>query len=294
MLAFAYFKTNAEALHLALSNDGVVWSELCGGKPLLQGTISTKTVRDPFIIRDQNGRYHLLCTDGWASPQLIHAHSDNLMEWSEQRAIGVMHTIMGTRNAWAPEALFDAASGHYLVYWSSTVDTDPHSQARNHRLWYVRTPDFVSFSPPALLFDPCYSIIDSTMIAFKGRFLMVFKDEREEHKGLRVCWAPTPLGPWGEISEQFTPRLVEGPSLAVVGERLICLCDFYGQGRYGGYTSSDGLHWSDSSATLRMSGHPRHGSIFEIDDSHGAALIEHFGITSPPGANTPHPDLQSE
>jgi hypothetical protein len=287
MYAFAYFKTNAEALHLALSSDCLLWRELNKGKPLLQGSIATKTLRDPFIMRDKLGRYQLLCTDGWASPQLIHAHSDNLIEWSEQRSIGVMQGVLGTRNAWAPEALFDAASGHYLVYWSSTVDTDPTSQARNHRLWYVRTPDFVSFSPPALLFDPGYSVIDSTIIAYKGRFLMVFKDEREEHKGLRSCWAPTPLGPWEALSEQFTPRLVEGPSLALVGERLICLCDFYGAGHYGSFESNDGTNWSDSSATLQMPGHPRHGSIVKIDKSHGAALIERFGLSPP----TTHPAL---
>ena len=51
MYVMSYFRTESEALHLALSDDGLKWRALNDNKPILSGTIGTNTLRDPFVFQ---------------------------------------------------------------------------------------------------------------------------------------------------------------------------------------------------------------------------------------------------
>ncbi len=67
MYLLAYFRTAAEALHYALSEDGLVWHALNGNRPVLLGEVGSKTLRDPFVFRALDGHYHLCVSGpGWA------------------------------------------------------------------------------------------------------------------------------------------------------------------------------------------------------------------------------------
>ena len=266
----SYFRTEAEALHLAFSEDGINWNAANDNRPILTGTAGSKTLRDPFVFADENGLFHLLATDGWQSASIVHAVSKNLTDWGQQKLIPVMAHQPDVRNCWAPECFFDAEAGLYRLLWSSSL-TEPSGAADwNHRIWSATTEDFLTFSPAELFFDPGYSVIDATVIRWQGGYLMAFKDERGENKpdtalkAIRVCFAESGAGPYREISECVTPPLTEGPALFRRGAELVMLFDHFMENKFGAIVSSDGKNWTPLKETLRLPPGVRHASIMTI------------------------------
>ena len=268
--ALSYFRTEAEALHLAFSEDGVNWNAANDNKPILTGTVGCKTLRDPFVFADNHGLYHLLATNGWRSDSIVHAVSENLTDWGEQKLLPVMASQPNVRNCWAPECFFDAEAGLYRLIWSSSL-TEPNGAADwNHRIWSASTEDFSAFSPAQLFFDPGYSVIDATVIAWRGGYLMAFKDERGENepstafKAIRVCFAESGAGPYREISELITPPLTEGPTLFQRGAELVLLFDHFMENKFGAVHSTDSKNWSPLNETLRLPSGVRHANVITL------------------------------
>ncbi len=278
-LLFAYFGTGkgeAAGLKLAISDDGLAFRELAGGESWLRPMVGeAKLMRDPFLFRGQ-GRgspWHLLWTTAWDGVTIGHATSRDLRHWSPQRAVPVMATVAGTRNCWAPEAVWDARRRRFVVFWSSTVtgqfaETAGTSESGyNHRLWYVTTRDFVTFSAPQVLYDPGFSVIDGTFAqAPDGALHLIVKDEtlHPPRKYLQVARARSATGPFGTLSTPFTPSWVEGPMTARVGGETICYWDVYRDGRWGAAATRDFTTWRDVGAALSMPKGARHGSLVRI------------------------------
>ncbi len=281
MFVFSYFKTESEAMHLAVSDDGLQWRELNNGLPVLKGTTGKCTLRDPFIIQARDGLFHLLATDGWGSRSIVHATSRDLVDWSDQELLPVMEKVEGTQNCWAPECFYDREDDLYRILWSSTVRPDVEEKVRDHRIWSVTTRDFQKFSEPELFFDPGYSVIDASVIRHERRYMMAFKDERGEnvkgtqYKGIRMAFAKRGAGPFEDVTDLVTPHLVEGPALFRAGGRFVMLYDhFMEEGHYGASVSDDGVHWDTADGGLVMPFAPRHGGLIEVSDSLGRRLQE--------------------
>ena len=102
MYLFSFFRTEMEALHLALSKDGFTFDSVNRNRPVLEGTVNTCTLRDPFLIQSEHGVFHLLASDGWEITSIIHASSDDLIDWSEQAAVPVMDDVPGRGIRGAP------------------------------------------------------------------------------------------------------------------------------------------------------------------------------------------------
>lgn len=278
MYLLSYFRTDAEALHLAVSEDGYGWTALNGNDPVLDGQVGAESLRDPFLIRDRGGTYHLLATDGWTSRYVVHATSPDLRSWSDQERIGVMTDVPGARNAWAPEAFYDREAGVYRLVWSSTVSRDGPDDYRNHRIWSCATPDFETFGPSACLFDPGYNVIDATVARDGDAYLLAFKDERgrnevdTDYKGVRTCRAPTGGGPFRGITDIVTPTPVEGPTLYRVDGEWLLLYDHFVEDSYGASRSSDGVTWEPCGEAVSLPAGVRHGSVVEIPGETGERL----------------------
>ncbi len=78
MYLFSYFREFAPALHLAMSDDLLNWTDLSEEEPLLEPQLGERYWRDPCIFRDMNGVFHLFCTNSWHSQSIDHATSQNL------------------------------------------------------------------------------------------------------------------------------------------------------------------------------------------------------------------------
>lgn len=280
MLVMSYFTEADEALHLAVSTDGGHRFEPVNeGRPVLHGTVGTGALRDPFLGLGPDGRIHLLATDGWSSPSIVHAVAERgaLFSWSAQRLLPVMEKVPGAHNAWAPEFFYDHTSGRYHLIWSSVVDDSVPAEGRDwlnvgqdHRIWSCTTEDFLSFSEPAVFFDPGHSVIDATVVRDGERFLMAYKDERgvndpsTSHKHIMVTGFDQPAGPFEPPRGPVTPSAVEGPSLFRRGAQWVMIFDHYLERRYGAARSSDGWTWER--AVVDLPPGARHASVLTLPD----------------------------
>jgi hypothetical protein len=278
-LLFAYFGTGSDeatGLRFAVSDDGFAFRTLGDGASYLRPTVGeAKLMRDPFLFRGQgrDAPWHMVWTTAWEGVTIGHATSRDLRHWSPQQAVPVMATVPGTRNCWAPEAIWDAKARRWVIFWSSTVagrfrETEGTSETGyNHRLWYVTTRDFVTFSDPQVLYDPGFSVIDGTFARAPGGALhLIVKDEtlKPPRKHLRSVAAVSPTGPFGALSAPFTPSWVEGPMTTTVAGETICYWDVYLQGRWGAAATRDFVTWRDVSPQLAMPKGARHGSLLRV------------------------------
>jgi hypothetical protein len=275
MFVMSYFRTEAEALHLAISEDGLAWTSLRDNAPMWHASVGNRSVRDPHLSQSRDGLFHLFSTDSWRSDRIIHAVSDDLLHWCDETLRHVMSNVSHTRNCWAPECFYDEEAELYRVIWSSTVGDgeNPCSEGYDHRIWGCTTRDFREYSEASLFFDPGYNVIDASVIRCNDQYLMAFKDERGEnrlgtdYKAIRVCTAQCACGPWTEISELMTPTLTEGPTMFMRDGHIVMLYDHFFEHYFGASQSDDGVHWTSITAQMQFPPGPRHASVIEVDDA---------------------------
>lgn len=280
MFLFSYFVGEGEdGLHVAYSADGLTWTPINGGRPLLAPAIGSSVMRDPALFAGKDGLFRLTWTTGWFDLGIGYAQSSDLTHWSEQQFLPVVAQEPAAVNCWAPEIFYDDASGDHLVYWSSTIPGrfpetdltgDLHDGHRlNHRIYYCRTPDFVTFSPAALLFDCGFNVIDATIFKAGDRFMAIVKDETRHPspcKRLRLASSRTLCGPYIASCLPLSPDWVEGPSVLRVNGRWIVYYDEYTRGRYGAIASEDLHEWQIVSDDLTMPPGARHGSAIILPE----------------------------
>ena len=112
-------------------------------------------MRDPSIVRDDNGVFHLVWTSGWWDNGIGYASSKDLIHWSEQKYIPVMEKFAGVKNTWAPELFYDKKEKLFYIFWASTVPgalpeipTSESEKGLNHKLYYVQFTHGVTSSHP--------------------------------------------------------------------------------------------------------------------------------------------------
>ena len=266
---FAYFKgeglAQGEQIYFAISRDGLNWTDLNDGKPVLTSSLGEKGVRDPFIMRSADGnKFFVIATDlkiygnnDWTAAQTTGSQSvmiwesSDLVNWSEQRMCQV--APRGAGCTWAPEAFYDEENEEYILFWSSKIPgNQPVSNNDNtHRVYYCTTKDFRSFSETKVWIElrnssnQAISVIDATAIKVGDTYYRFKKNEATQaHKqGLPTSGkyiimekSSSLLGEWSEIrSDMSQIAYVEGPTcFKFNGEDKWCLFldDFGGKGYY--------------------------------------------------------------
>jgi len=280
---FTYFTRNGlDGLHLACSEDGLKWETLNEGRSYLTPKIGAKEklIRDPCVVRGPDGTYHMVWTSGWWEKGIGYASTKDFVHWSEQRELPVMAHEPTARNSWAPEIAYDETKAEFVIFWSTTIpgrfpETASASEAElNHRLYCTTTKDFQTFTPTALYYDPGFSCIDATFLRAAGKQWLIVKDETkfpEPKKYLRLASAQSVHGPFGPLSEPFTPPKlwVEGPTAIKIGEFFYVYFDAYTAKQYGAMRSRDLTHWETVSDGLVFPGEGtpermRHGTVIEV------------------------------
>lgn len=280
---FCYFKNNGQdGLHLAYSNDGLQWTALKGDSSFLTPMVSKdKLMRDPCIIRGADGLFHMVWTDSWTDKGIGYASSPDLIHWSEQQQLPVMAKEEGARNCWAPEITYDKGSKTYMIYWATTIKgrfPNPDSLAEsgyNHRIYYITTKDFKTYTPTKLLFDPGFNSIDATIVLDGKRFIMFFKDEtlHPVQKNIKITYADNLTGPYSKPSEKITGNYwAEGPTTLYIDNRWIVYFDKYRDHKYGAITSTDLKEWTEISDQIKLPKGIRHGTIFKVTAQEFAKL----------------------
>lgn len=132
-----YFNRSGDryALHLAVSDDGLQWAPLNQNEPVVTPAAGTQGLRDPYILRKQDGTFVVLATGlkgrvFHQNDQYIHVwDSANLTSFTNHRRAR-LHTM--ATHSWAPEAFKVPARNAYAVIYSacngtSNIDGNPWS-----------------------------------------------------------------------------------------------------------------------------------------------------------------------
>ncbi|MVN21411.1 glycosyl hydrolase [Mucilaginibacter sp. HMF7410] len=273
--AFAYFKDNGQdGLHLAFSEDGYNWKALKNDQSFLKPTVSKdKLMRDPCIIRGADNQFHMVWTVSWQDKGIGYASSPDLIHWSEQEFLPVMAKEEGARNCWAPEITYDDKTKTYMIYWSTTITgkfTNTATSAEsgyNHRLYYISTKDFKTYTDTKLLYDPGFNVIDATIVPDGNRFVLFMKDETREpaQKNLKIAFSKNLTGSFTKASAKITGKYwAEGPTTLKIGKQWVVYFDKYNEHKYGAITSTDLVNWTDISDKISLPKGIRHGTVFTV------------------------------
>jgi beta-xylosidase len=156
-------------------------------------------MRDPSVIQGNDGLFHMVWTVSWGEKGIGYSSSKDLINWAEQQYLPVMEDERPTRNCWAPELFYDEATNRYLIFWASTIPGEfakGQEQKYNHRLYYVTTRDFKTFSESKLFYDHGFSVIDAAVIREGKKYVMFLKDETDKpntpEKNIRIATSDKP------------------------------------------------------------------------------------------------------
>jgi hypothetical protein len=276
---FAYFKEpGTQGIYFALSRDGYSFTPLNDGQPWIKPEVKDEITRDVFITRNASGDgFRAVWTWGWKGSTLGTASSSDLMTWSHQTEVPIMKEFPTVRNVWAPETYWDDKAKQWLLIWSSAFSDNNDG----NRIWASRTKDFVTFSKPALFYDPGFVVIDATMFHrhFEGKddWVFVVKDQSIDPLRYQVRWTsgPSVEGPWAPLSGPITENWSEGPSVIQVGDKWIVYYDHYRapRARYEGVETSDWVHWSSVNDKMHFPEYAKHGSFFHVTDAEAERLL---------------------
>jgi predicted GH43/DUF377 family glycosyl hydrolase len=282
---FSYFKGNGvDGLHLAYSNDGLKWQALKKDSSFLTPTAGKdRLMRDPCIIRGADGLFHMVWTVSWNERTIGYAHSKDLIHWSKQQAIPVMEHEPASLNCWAPEIFYDAPAKQYMIYWATTIPgrfskgDSAGDNKYNHRLYYVTTKDFKTFSKAAVLYDPGFNVIDATIQKSGNKYVMFLKDETRypPQKNIRIAYSTSLTTGYSTPSAPITGKYwAEGPTVLKQGKQWIVYFDKYTEHQYGAITSNDLVNWTEISDKLVMPKGIRHGTVLTITQNELQQLLK--------------------
>lgn len=276
---------DGEQIYFSVSRDGLHWTDLNGGKPVLKSAVGTKGVRDPFAVQNpEDGRYYLIATDlrieaglGWEAAQyrgsrdLIVWESADLISWSGPRACTV--GIDGAGCVWAPEAVYDRKEGKFFVFWAS-MTRKAGEEEHKQRIYAAWTKDFRTFTEPFLYIEKPQHVIDTAIIEAEGKYYRVSKDETVKRLILEASGTLT--GEFCEIHSDTLSKLfgVEGPECYPLpgGKDWCLIADRFAEGK--GYLPMRVTDWENGTITILEESEydfgvtkKRHGGVLPITDA---------------------------
>jgi hypothetical protein len=276
----SYFKNvyapsnDASGGFFALSTDGLNWTELNGGAPIIPpNPLGTFLCRDPYLYYDApNGMFRYVYTTGWLDTMIGYAQITiadgkdfkNFQSWDQMDALGhrqipIADKIPGASCTWAPEIFWDDIQNKYMIYWSTEIGN------QGKRAYYVLTSDFKTFTNPIKFFDPGFAEIDGDLLKVADNlYYFFFKDERDESRDLHYITATNPQGKdsqgndgkgWSAISPAITTlQGVEGPSsIKMNNEYRIYFDPYQTRINYRMLKSTDLQKWNDA-GTIKAAG----------------------------------------
>lgn len=280
-----------EALHLAYSYDGLNWTALNNNNAVLEATIGTKRVRDPFIYRKPDGKFVVISTQGWDTDSIYLWDSNDLLTYTNERLVRV-NTFSG--RAWAPECVYDSANSRSVIFWSAFP-----SGGGYNRIYCNTTTDFVNFSAPQEFFNPGYDCIDGTIEQYNGVNYLFFKDEQTTgaHPKMIMGAKSTTLNPgsFGNIYGPISPtnKQAEGPACikSLTQNKWYLYYDFFNDGGVWGCSSNTDISntagWTVMSSGFSLPGGVRHGNGLEVNQAELDGLLAKWGPppTPPPSSS---------
>ena len=193
-----------------------------------------------------------------------------------------MHHEDSARNCWAPEITYDRKRKLYMIYWATTIAGKYPADLKvengyNHRMYYVTTKDFKSFTRTKLLYDKGFNVIDASIVYDGKKYIMFLKDETRNppQKNIRIATSKKLSSGYSAPSAPITGKYwAEGPTAFRLGNKWIVYFDKYRDHRYGAIESTDLVSWTEISDRITLPSGIRHGSILKISKSELQPLLQ--------------------
>jgi len=292
---FAYFTGNnisQEAIRFALSNDGLVYKALNNDQPIIASSAISNTggVRDPHILRGEDGMYYMVVTDmvsanGWNSNRgMVLLKSNDLVNWSSAKVhipTAFPAQFSNVDRVWAPQTIYDKTTGKYLIYFSMRKGSGDYD-----KIYYAyANSSFTALEtvPAQMFYHPDnQACIDGDIVEKNGLYHMFFKTEGSGN-GIKKAVS-------NKLTEGWTllDRYLDQNSNAVEGgcvfrlyntDTWILMYDVYSSGYYE-FTSSTDLENFSVMNGNSFDFSPRHGTVIPITAAEKAALNNKWGETT--------------
>lgn len=266
-----------EQIYFSVSKDGKTWTTLNNKQPYLTSTVGTQGVRDPYILRGEDGKFFIIATDlsvynlknNWTaaaqqgSKSIVVWESSDLVNWSEASLVKINNDNAGC--TWAPEACYDPEKDEYMVFWASVVSGDSYQKYRIYRSY---TKDFKTFSAPELYIEEPNAVIDTTIIDHEGTYYRFTKNEAKSSITMQECTSLS--GDWKDVANYNLGSMTgyEGPTIYKLnGKNEWCLLlDYFSKSKgYKPFVTTDitkGEFTADSD--FSFDGTYRHGTVMPI------------------------------
>ena len=287
---FVHFVGNApeqERIHFAAGKDGYRFTELNGGEPVIIQKKGKQCVRDPYILRGEDGFFYIIGTDmksdeGWTSNHaLVTWRSEDLVTWTDETILDIRDfggEFEHTNRAWAPQAIFDSDKGQYMVYWANSTEEDDVAE-----MYYAYTSDFKTMTKPALLYRrEGIQTIDGDIVYNEknGKYYMYFK--HDEDQTIAYVTADKPNGPYSEeaVVVSLAPSGVEGSTMYNIAgtDTWVMIMDEYSKNRFFMQQTTDFENFTKvKRSDFCLGENPRHGSILKITDIEYETLMSAYG-----------------
>ncbi len=305
---FVYFPSNSnENIYYAISEDGYNYTPLnWGDRVVAADTIALKEgVRDPHILRGNDGWFYMVNTDmqsaeGWDSNRgIVMMKSRDLIHWTHSTVhfperFAHSDFADGLTRVWAPETIWDAEAGKYMVYFS--LRTGKKDPIPYDKVYYCyANDDFTDLETfPVYLYDRGSATIDMDIIYNEKDSLYHAFYKTEGEGGICKVTAKhltarpgEPLGSqWSEPSGtlQQTTVSVEGAGVfkLINKDTWTLMYDCYTSGYYQFCSSEDLENFRFVKNTYTFGAFtPRHGTVIPITKAETEALIAAFPYNVP-------------
>ncbi|MFB8636085.1 family 43 glycosylhydrolase [Enterococcus casseliflavus] len=279
---------NGEQVYFSVSKDGLTFTDLNQGHPVLKSDLGEKGVRDPFLVKGKD-TYYLIATDlriekglGWAkaqtngSRQMVIWSSTDLVYWTNPWTATIAPEDAG--NLWAPEAIYDAEKETFFVYFAANVNG-------KHKIYSVSTKDFQTFTEPVLFIEKTMDVIDTTIVYSQGYYYRFTKNE--ENSRIFLDRSQQLTGDYQEVTSEYLAQLegVEGPQLYQLPDgKWALIVDHFKKGTGYGIAVSDDLAtgvFEPVSAFDFGQSIKRHGGVITITDDEYQRLLTYYQQKNP-------------
>lgn len=287
---FCYFVGNEpeqERIHFAVSKDGYNFEAINGNQPVIIQNLGKRSVRDPYILKGQDGYYYIIGTDmassqGWTSNHaLVTWKSKDLITWTDETIIDIRDfggKYSETTRAWAPQAIWDEEKQAYMVYWAHSTVWNDIAQ-----MYYAYTTDFKTLTEPQLLYErPGIQTIDGDIAYSKEKGLYYLYFKHDEDQTIAYVTSKNLTGPYvGEpVVVSLASTGVEGSEIYnITGtDQWVMIMDEYSTDRFFMQQTNDFENFKPvKDGDYSMEFFPRHGSVVAITDEEYKALIDKYG-----------------
>jgi hypothetical protein len=284
---FTYFTGNTisqEAIRFALSNDGLTYKALNKNQPIIASSAISLTggVRDPHILRGENGLFYMVVTDmvsanGWNSNRgMVLLKSSDLVNWTSATVnipTAFPSEFASVDRVWAPQTIYDSTLGKYMIYFSMRKGGSDYD-----KIYYAyANSSFTALesAPKQLYFNPTgTSCIDGDIIEMNGQFHLFYKTEGSGN-GIKKAVSNKLTEGWALLDKYLDQNVnaVEGGCVFRLfnTDDYILMYDVYSSGYYE-FTKSTDLENFTVVNGNSFDFSPRHGTVIPVTTTEMQAL----------------------